>query len=201
MLKWYMAVRALAASHATCTPSATNICMKMNYFASETGYYELEGHTGPSPTITVKIDDTITFDQTDPSNWYHPIGFAYKPDGAHGSTWGGDELPEVEGAGELLYKIDGAPTTCADAGDTGLDCYEPEFFYPRGDWSAKSYTAELTITEDVAKSSYAGVIYYFCHIHSKMSGKIIIQNGDGSAYTGGRRSGCYNPTSHAVTNE
>ena len=46
--------------------------------------------------------------------------------GAHGSTWGGAELPEVEGAGELLYKIDGAATSCPDAGATGLDCYEPE---------------------------------------------------------------------------
>ena len=127
-------------SEATCTPSATNICVTFDPYAGETGYYKFDGGATPSPTITVKIDDTITFDQTDPSNWYHPIGFAYEPDGAHGSTWGGDELPEVEGAGELLYKIDGAATTCADAGDTGLDCYEPEFFYPRGDWSAKSYT-------------------------------------------------------------
>ena len=71
--------------------------MKMNFFASETGYYEFEGHTGPSPEITVKIGETVTFDQTDPSNWYHPVGFAYEPDGAHGSTWGGEELDEVDG--------------------------------------------------------------------------------------------------------
>ena len=128
---------------AGCVPSATNLCMKFDPFVSETGYYNFEGYTSPdhpksalrlytplhyipSPTIRATIGQTYTFDQSDPSNWYHPVGFAYEPDGAHGSTWGGDELDEVEGLGELLYKINGAPTTCADAGETGLDCYEPE---------------------------------------------------------------------------
>ena len=109
-----------------CVPSATNLCMSLDTFASETGYYNFANYMGSSPTIRATIGQTYTFDQSDPSNWYHPVGFAYEPDGAHGSTWGGDELDEVEGLGELLYKIDGAPTTCANAGDTGLDCYEPE---------------------------------------------------------------------------
>merc|ERR1719174_2371749 len=166
-----------------CIPSPTNICMSMNFFASETGYYEFAGYYGSSPEITVKIGQTITFDQTDPSNWYHPVGFAYQPDGAHGSTWGGAELPEVENAGELQYKIGGSNPTCADAGDTGLDCYEPEFFFPRAEWMSKQYKAELTVTQAVADRSHGGVIYYFCHIHSKMSGKIRILNADGSAFT------------------
>ena len=125
---WLMFIHEVAAS---CTPSATTLCMKVNLFAGETGYYEFAGHTGPSPDIEVRIGQTYVFDQSDPSNWFHPVGFAYYPDGAHGETWGGDERDEVEGMGELLYKIDGAATTCPDAGDTGLDCYEPEFFYPR----------------------------------------------------------------------
>ena len=177
----------------SCTPSDTNLCMKVNLFAGETGYYEFAGKTGPSPDIEVKIGETYVFDQTDPSNWYHAVGFAYYPDGAHGETWGGHERDEVEGSGELLYKIDGAATTCPDAGDTGLDCYEPEFFYPRGDWMAKKYTAELTITQAMADRSYGGVIYYFCHIHSKMSGRIIIKNADGSAVTKADGSSLANP--------
>ena len=120
--------------HDECVSSDTNLCMSLDMFASETGYYNIAGHTGSSPDIFVTIDKTYTFDQSDHTNWYHPVGFAYQPDGAHGSTWGGAELPEVEGAGELLYKIDvkddaGAglvATTCPDAGATGLDCYEPE---------------------------------------------------------------------------
>ena len=102
------------------------LCMSLDVFASETGYYNFATYTGSSPDIAVTIGQTYTFDQSDPTNWYHPVGFAYEPDGAHGSTWGGAELDEVEGKGELLYKINGAATTCDDAGDTGLDCYEPE---------------------------------------------------------------------------
>ena len=179
-----------SSANAACTPSETNICMSVDLFASETGYYNLdrgdyEDTSGPSPTITAKIGQTLTFDQSHPTNWYHAVGFAYAPDGAHGDDWGADENPEIEGAGELTYLIDGAVTTCPDVGDTGLDCYEPEFFYPRGDWMSKTYSAELTITPDVAAASNGGVLYYFCHIHSKMSGKIIIKNEDGSDYSNG----------------
>jgi len=182
----YLATGASAA----CVGSETNICMSVDLFAGETGYYNLdrgdfETLSGSSPTITAKIGQTLTFDQTDATNWYHAVGFAYEPDGAHGDDWGADENPEVEGAGELQYKIDGQIPTCDDAGDTGLDCYEPEFFYPRGDWMGKVYSAELTITPDVAAASKGGVIYYFCHIHSKMSGKIVIKNGDGTDYSNG----------------
>ena len=58
-----------------------------------------------------------------------------------------------------------------------------QFFNPREAWKGKTYTAELTITQAVAERSHGGVIYYFCHIHSKMSGKIVIYNVDGSRYT------------------
>ena len=56
------------------------VCMKLGPYSSETGYYQFEGVSGPSPTITVKIGDTITFDQSDNTNWYHPVGVAYEPD-------------------------------------------------------------------------------------------------------------------------
>merc|ERR1719161_886387 len=168
---------------AGCTPSDTNICVRISTHKGESGYYEFDGYTGPSPDIIVQIGKTYVFDQRDSSDWFHPLGFAYYPDGAHGETWGGDERDEVEAKGELLYKINGAATTCPDAGDTGLDCYEPEFFFPRDHWLEKRYTVELTITQAMADKSHGGVIYYFCHIHSKMSGKIIIQNADGSPVT------------------
>ena len=60
-----------------------------------------------------------------------------------------------------------------------------QFFFPQGVWGEKVYTAELTITQAVADASNGGVIYYFCHIHSKMSGKLIIQQADGTPYTNG----------------
>ena len=37
----------------------------------------------PNPTLGMKIGETYTFVQNDRSNYYHPIGFAYFPDGAH----------------------------------------------------------------------------------------------------------------------
>lgn len=40
---------------------------------------------------------TYVFDQTESSNWYHPLGFAYFPDGAHEGV---DELEEGIGNGE-----------------------------------------------------------------------------------------------------
>ena len=58
-----------------------------------------------------------------------------------------------------------------------------QFFNPREAWMAHKYTAELTITQAVAGRSHGGVIYYFCHIHSKMSGRIVINNVDGSRYS------------------
>jgi len=161
-----------------CTPSEFNLCMQIDMFASETGYYTIDTYgRQPSPDVNVNVGGSYTFDQSDPSNWYHPVGFAYVPDGAHGTTWGGDEEPEVESEDALEYLIDGARTTCEDAGNTGLGCYEPEFFYPQDVWEAKKYSAVLTITQAVADEAAknGGVLYYFCHIHSKMSGRIIIK--------------------------
>jgi hypothetical protein len=185
---WVVAVGFLVASsaEALCTPNATHVCVTFDPFASEAGYYRFAGFPGVSPTINVTIGQTVTFDQSDVSNWFHPLGFAYAPDGAHGATWGGEEQPEIEGAGELQYLIDGAPPTCPDSGNTGLDCYEPEFFYPRAEWRSKKYTVQLTVTPAVAAASNGGVLYYFCHIHSKMSGKIQVLNTDGTLYNNSR---------------
>ena len=54
--------------------------MSLDMFASETGYYNLdhgdyEDTSCLSPTTTAKIGQTLTFDLSDPSNWYHAVGF------------------------------------------------------------------------------------------------------------------------------
>ena len=51
--------------------------------AGPTGLYEFSDIEGVSPTLQVKIGETLFFDQRHPSNWFHPLGFAYEPDGAH----------------------------------------------------------------------------------------------------------------------
>ena len=61
---------------------------------------------------------------------------------------------------------------------------EPEFFFPRSSWMGKRYTARLTITQAVADASHGGVLYYFCHAHSKMSGRIVIRGPDGGDFVG-----------------
>ena len=43
---------------------------------------------------------TYVFDQQDDSNWFHPLGFAYFPDGAHEGV---DELEEGVGNGERVW--------------------------------------------------------------------------------------------------
>ena len=57
-----------------------------NIFTSELGYYTFEGADGdcggPNPTLGIEKGVTYKFIQEDSTNYYHPLGFAYGPDGA-----------------------------------------------------------------------------------------------------------------------
>jgi len=136
---------------------------KHDMFASETGYYTVDGVDGVSPALEMNLGETYTFIQNDVSNWYHPLGFAYYPDGAH------EDQPEVEnddGTGNVLtYLINGIEPPL------GLDDYEPAFAVARADWKMHSYEINLTINDPNTTE-----IFYFCHIHNKMSGRIRINN-------------------------
>jgi hypothetical protein len=178
-----------------CYADATNTFhASLNPHASEWGYYKFSecGDT-VMPVLAMERGVTYTFDQSHGSNWYHPLGFAYFPDGAHEGV---DELePTISQSGSAcvddntcqapMYYKNGAylgpggydnsvtPISGGD-GDFGLDFYEPEFFLPRADWLAEgAYTVDLTITDDV----YEGDLFYFCHIHKKMSGRIKVTSG------------------------
>ena len=167
------------------TPTRRCLEAAVDLFASETGYYVFDGYEGPSPDIHARVGDTLVFRQRDETNWYHPLGFAFLPDGAHGSTWGAEENPEVEGLDQLAYFVNGERACGAGSeDDIGLDCYEPEFFYPREAWGEKEYHVELTITPELAAASHGGVLFYFCHIHSRMSGRIVLHNADGTRVAG-----------------
>jgi hypothetical protein len=62
--------------------------------------------------------------------------------------------------------------------DFGLDVYEPEFFANPVDWTAAgNYSIELTFDD----ADYAKDIFYFCHIHQFMSGRIKILDSDGNS--------------------
>merc|ERR1711865_744433 len=68
-----------------CTPAATTLKMKWNSHASEWGAYEITGCTGVNPKLSLVAGTEYTFDQSDASNWYHPVGFSYIAGGAHTS--------------------------------------------------------------------------------------------------------------------
>jgi len=142
----------------------------INFFAADTGYFEVEGHDGVLPELEMEVGKTYVFDQTNDTNWMHPLGFAYYPDGAH------DNKDEVE-TDSLVYLIDGVQPA------ENLDGYEPEFYYPKEAWLKKTYTVELTITPEILALAKGGVIFYFCHIHTGMSGRIKLVDADGNPVT------------------
>ena len=109
----------------TCSSSdnGEEVCvftMGVDIFASDLGafYFEECGSDNTYPVIGVEIGKTYKFIQEDKSNYYHPLGFAYHPDGAH------VDKEEVE-EDYLTYRI--------DANDVGLDGYEPLFFHSPGE--------------------------------------------------------------------
>ena len=175
----------------TCKYTAT-----VDPFAGPTGYFKFaECGDVANPVIVMKRGVTYTFDQSDNSNWYHPLGFAYFVDGAHNEV---DELePGIAQTGgsttcaagntcqaPMYYKngefagttYDNTAATPVGGDDFGLDNYEPEFFIPKGDWLATKYKVELTITD----TAYATDMFYFCHIHAGMSGYIKIADASGT---------------------
>lgn len=100
------------------TANGRDVCVftvKVDIFASDLGaFYFEECGIQTYPVIGIEVGRTYVFIQEDRSNFYHPLGFAYFPDGAHVGK------DEVEGD-YLTYKVDGV--------DVGLDGYEPLFFH------------------------------------------------------------------------
>merc|ERR1719171_3127996 len=154
---------------------------KMNLFVGETGYYEVEGYTGVQPELTMELNKEYIIDQTHITNWMHPVGLAFQPDGAHDVLYpgsNGEGAPEMaDGPGTkgytYIYEIMKPGATAFEAAT--LDDYEPLFFLPLNEWAKYKFQIKLKITDaTVAKS-----IVYFCHIHNLMSGKIVITGGSG----------------------
>lgn len=69
--------------------------IQVNYHSSELGYFTVNGcqDHGPMPTLGIEKNVTYYFRQEHETNYNHPLGFAYYPDGEHDDK---DELePEV----------------------------------------------------------------------------------------------------------
>ncbi|KAJ1456122.1 hypothetical protein M885DRAFT_616650 [Pelagophyceae sp. CCMP2097] len=162
-------------------------------FSSELGAFKfLECGDEAMPTLAMERGVTYTFSQEDVTNWFHPMGFGYGPDGAHKDN---DELepglsrtnsacvdaetcqaPRYFNAGVYLGgSYDNSGSVLVGGDDFGLDFYEPAFFATRAAWAeAGAYTIDVTLTD----ADYEEDLFYFCHIHNSMSGRIKIMAGD-----------------------
>jgi len=197
--RWYVPCTPCAASDAASIGRAVEECVvnvKVNYFASETGYYEIDGCIGVNPTLYLTVGRTYLFDQSDDSNYYHLIGFAYEADGAHAAV---DELEPGIPPGNSncsatfscpapMYYMKGEYTGFYSnnpdlvdipeppSDDFGLDIVEPLFFHPFGEW--QGYGPFVTALKfDV---EYDQDFFYFCHVHAGMSARIKLRAADGT---------------------
>ncbi|KAL7562610.1 hypothetical protein ACA910_002714 [Epithemia clementina (nom. ined.)] len=173
------------------TTNNNTFTVKVNLFAGELGYYMFEECGDQvNPTIGMKVGETYTFVQADRSNYYHAMGFAYYPDGDHadapelepyvlGNATEADCMVNATCPAPMYFRGDTylgtysnmaelAPVT-RNEDDFGLDVYEPEFFYPLSEWAgAGPYRVHLNFNVP----TYTQDIFYFCHIHQFMSGRI-----------------------------
>jgi hypothetical protein len=139
-----------------------------------TGYFTFKECPGlVSPTIGIELGVTYTFLQEDRSNWYHPIGFAYEPDGALANkdelepiiSQTGSDCVEENSCPSPKYMLDGVFLGVTETEDFGLDVYEPGFFASPAEWtSAGVYSITLTFDDE----NYSKDIFYFCHVRIEL---------------------------------
>ena len=152
--------------------------MRVDLFAGENGYFEEAArHDGHSPTLELIVGDTYFFDQTHHTNWMHPLGFSYYPDGHHGQTWGGDPRDEITDFSALRYKannVNAKRIVSPEIMEYNTKAYDSAFMHPKQEWLQNKYGVQLTITDEIAAKAaeHGCVLYYFSRFHSKTSGKI-----------------------------
>ena len=188
-----------------CSPNAKNeFVFKVNPYEGEWGQYEVENCSGVSPKLLIKKGVTYTLLQKDKSNWMHPLGLAYYPDGAHG--FGPEpEVPELEeptpddcstakfacdpGAGVKeapLYGINGVYESIDNWNEgkvSGLDVYEPLFQRPQDQWVEAGGDAGYGVKITIPANSKTKTFFYFCHIHAGMSGYMEVTDANESHNT------------------
>jgi len=181
------------ASDNVCRPNNKNeFIFSVNFHSpGRMGEFEVEGCNGTSPVLAIQRGVTYTLVQHDITNWMHPLGLAYYPDGAHGYQQF-QEVPELEyptpqvcnqvqfncNPGEdvkqaPLYGIDGVFETFDDWNNGvtgGLDVYEPAFKVPQDQWREQKYSVNITVPLESKTKEF----FYFCHIHSGMAGLITV---------------------------
>eukprot|EP00092_Neocalanus_flemingeri_P012410 GFUD01013378.1.p1 GENE.GFUD01013378.1~~GFUD01013378.1.p1 ORF type:complete len:390 (-),score=85.04 GFUD01013378.1:12-1181(-) len=183
----------IVASDNLCQPNSKNeFIFSVNFHSpGRMGEFQVDGCNGNSPVLAVKRGETYTLVQDNITNWMHPLGLAYYPDGAHGFQQF-EEVPELEyptpedcnqeqfkcnPGGNVkqapLYGIDGVYETFDDWNNGvtgGLDVYEPAFKLPQDQWTDHKYSVRINVPLESKTKEF----FYFCHIHSGMSGLILV---------------------------
>ena len=90
---------------------------------------------------------------------------------------------------------DNTAATPVGGDDFGLDVYEPEFFYPKDQWSENLYFVALTVTD----TTYAKDLFYFCHIHAGMSGVIKVLDSSGANPSTAHATSVFDPSTYYKT--
>jgi hypothetical protein len=136
--------------------------VSLDFFAADFGRFVVAGCSGVSPTLILEAGKEYTFRQSDISNWFHPLGFAYYPDGALvGATElepstvkeGNDDTCVATATCDSPHYYIGDTYLGGDDGDGGfgLDSYEPAFALPIDQWyggdrrAIPDYNVRLTV--------------------------------------------------------
>jgi len=165
------------------------IKVRVNLYASELGYFAFDGCDGVNPTLHLTQGRNYIFDQSDISNWYHLLGISYEHDGSMepGFIPNGDGCADTQSCPAPMYFQQGeykgvysnnnntAPVTTGEE-DFGLDAVEDLFKYPIGNWEDLGpFKVELKYNV-----SYDQDIFYYCHMHDGMTGRIKLLDADGN---------------------
>jgi uncharacterized protein (DUF305 family) len=162
----------------------TEVNVRLNFFAERFGRYEIEGCDGVSPTLILATGVEYTFNQNKISNWFHPLGFAYYPDGALVDATELEPNTVKEGNDDTCVATETCDSPHYYIGDDylggpsgdggfGLDLYEPQFAQPIDRWygddreNPPAYNVRLEVNQADTHEAF-----YFCHIHAGMSGRI-----------------------------
>ena len=97
------------------------------------------------------MGESYTFEQSDASNWFHPLAFAVSS-----SDDSLSQLPTVP----ATYRVDGLDVT--------QEVYQRKFLFPKEQWMSHEYSVEVTITPEIAEAVAAepnAALRYFCSHH------------------------------------
>ena len=168
---------------ATCTTvSSVETCSftaKIDPYLSYMGYWKFDecGDT-VMPYLEIKQNVEYTFIQSDPSNWYHPLGFAYFADGPAHNAWmswsPASRRPRFVRIHQPVRRADvlprhHLPRHCSDQAPRidGVEELRLVVVIKRDGLARGSRMYVITPSAHRTTSS-------FCHIHNEMSGYMKI---------------------------